>query len=63
LVTAPRRSQRIRRKQAAPRLKVTSRAFGMGCRMPIAQKYVDQTTVAPSAEKCTVQESNLQPSD
>jgi NAD+ synthase (glutamine-hydrolysing) len=30
-----------KREQAAPGLKVTSRAFGMGRRMPIAQKYVD----------------------
>ncbi|HMH04759.1 MAG TPA: NAD+ synthase [Candidatus Udaeobacter sp.] len=30
-----------KREQAAPGLKVTSRAFGMGRKMPIAQKYVD----------------------
>src|SRR6266513_1572551 len=30
-----------KREQAAPGLKVTSRAFGRGLRMPIAQKYVD----------------------
>jgi NAD+ synthase (glutamine-hydrolysing) len=30
-----------KRQQAAPGLKVTSRAFGVGRRMPIAQKYVD----------------------
>jgi NAD+ synthetase len=30
-----------KRKQAAPGLKVTSRAFGMGRRMPIAQRFVD----------------------
>jgi NAD+ synthase (glutamine-hydrolysing) len=30
-----------KRGQAAPGLKVTSRAFGLGRRMPIAQKYVD----------------------
>ena len=30
-----------KRGQAAPGLKVTSRAFGVGRRMPIAQKYVD----------------------
>jgi NAD+ synthetase len=29
-----------KREQAAPGLKVTSRAFGLGRRMPIAQKYV-----------------------
>jgi len=28
-----------KRKQAAPGLKVTSRAFGFGRRMPIAQNY------------------------
>ena len=30
-----------KREQAAPGLKVTSRAFGLGRHMPIAQKYVD----------------------
>jgi len=30
-----------KREQAAPGLKVTSRAFGVGRRMPIAQKYFD----------------------
>ncbi|MDB6148407.1 MAG: nadE [Spartobacteria bacterium] len=30
-----------KREQAAPGLKVSSRAFGVGRRMPIAQKYVD----------------------
>ncbi len=30
-----------KREQAAPGLKVTSRAFGVGRRMPIAQHYVD----------------------
>ena len=30
-----------KREQAAPALKVTSRAFGIGRKMPIAQKYVD----------------------
>ena len=29
-----------KRAQAAPGLKVTSRAFGVGRRMPIAQRYV-----------------------
>jgi len=29
-----------KRKQAAPGLKVTSRAFGSGRRMPIAQNYI-----------------------
>jgi NAD+ synthase (glutamine-hydrolysing) len=30
-----------KREQAAPGLKVTSRAFGLGRRMPIAQRYID----------------------
>jgi len=30
-----------KRKQAAPGIKVTSRAFGMGRRMPVAQRFVD----------------------
>ena len=30
-----------KREQAAPGLKVTSRAFGIGRKMPIAQRYVD----------------------
>src|SRR5437016_11436177 len=30
-----------KREQAAPGLKVTSRAFGIGRKMPIAQKYID----------------------
>jgi len=30
-----------KREQAAPGIKVTSRAFGLGRRMPIAQRYVD----------------------
>jgi NAD+ synthetase len=30
-----------KREQAAPGIKVTSRAFGVGRRMPIAQQYVD----------------------
>ena len=30
-----------KREQAAPGLKVTSRAFGLGRRMPIAQRYLD----------------------
>jgi hypothetical protein len=29
-----------KRAQAAPGIKVTSRAFGLGRRMPIAQRYV-----------------------
>ena len=30
-----------KRAQAAPGLKVTTRAFGLGRRMPIAQKFID----------------------
>jgi len=30
-----------KRRQAAPGLKVTTRAFGMGRRIPIAQRYRD----------------------
>jgi NAD+ synthase (glutamine-hydrolysing) len=55
-----------KRAQAAPGLKVTSRAFGVGRRMPIAQQYAE-TDFAPNeseAEKnCTALESNQQPSD
>ena len=35
-----------KRAQAAPGLKVTSRAFGLGRRMPIAQQYHDTASVA-----------------
>jgi len=35
-----------KRRQAAPGLKVTSKAFGMGRRIPIAQKYWDKPAVA-----------------
>jgi len=35
-----------KRRQAAPGLKVTSRAFGFGRRMPIAQNYQQRTPVA-----------------
>jgi NH3-dependent NAD+ synthetase len=31
-----------KRRQAAPGLKVTSKAFGMGRRMPIAQRYLKE---------------------
>ena len=31
-----------KRRQATPGLKVTSKAFGVGRRMPIAQRYLDQ---------------------
>ena len=34
-----------KRAQAAPGIKVTSRAFGLGRRMPIAQQYVDLDSV------------------
>ncbi len=33
-----------KRRQAAPGLKVTSKAFGVGRRMPIAQRYVERET-------------------
>ena len=33
-----------KRRQAAPGLKVTSRAFGFGRRMPIAQRYTKLTS-------------------
>jgi NAD+ synthase (glutamine-hydrolysing) len=35
-----------KRRQAAPGLKVTSRAFGFGRRMPIAQNY-EQNSIKP----------------
>ncbi len=35
-----------KREQAAPGIKVTSRAFGVGRRMPIAQQYVDGDALA-----------------
>jgi NAD+ synthase (glutamine-hydrolysing) len=35
-----------KRRQAAPGLKVTSKAFGMGRRIPIAQRYWDKPVVA-----------------
>ena len=37
-----------KRKQAAPGLKITGRAFGFGRRMPIAQKYDDSSRVQGS---------------
>jgi NAD+ synthetase len=37
-----------KRAQAAPGLKVTSRAFGVGRRMPIAQQYLDLESIAES---------------
>lgn len=43
-----------KRKQAAPGLKITSRAFGFGRRMPIAQRYDNRRAVAES--------SNVEPS-
>ena len=42
-----------KRRQAAPGLKVTSRAFGFGRRMPIAQNY---TQAAPKQGDLTPQE-------
>src|SRR6185503_11873062 len=38
-----------KREQAAPGLKVTSRAFGMGRKMPIAQRYVDKANIVHPA--------------
>lgn len=35
-----------KRRQAAPGIKVTSRAFGFGRRMPIAQRYVQKVTTS-----------------
>lgn len=37
-----------KRKQAAPGLKVSSRAFGMGWRMPIAQRFQERATAPTS---------------
>jgi len=39
-----------KRAQAAPGLKVTSRAFGLGRKMPIAQQYVDIEPLAKAKE-------------
>ncbi len=57
-----------KRAQAAPGLKVTSRAFGVGRRMPIAQQYLEVEAGAVEGcarreRKCTALESNQQPSD
>jgi len=38
-----------KRKQAAPGLKVSSRAFGMGWRMPIAQRFQEKATAQAGA--------------
>ncbi len=48
-----------KRAQAAPGLKVTERAFGLGRKMPIAQQYVEGDIL----KNCTALESNQQPSD
>src|SRR5205809_5162673 len=40
-----------KRAQAAPGIKVTSRAFGVGRRMPIAQQYRDSDPVASECPK------------
>ena len=40
-----------KRAQAAPGIKVTSRAFGLGRRMPIAQKYDDQDSLPDECPK------------
>ncbi len=37
-----------KRKQAAPGLKITGRAFGFGRRMPIAQRYDNRRSLTPS---------------
>ena len=34
-------SSEYKRRQAAPGLKVTGKAFGLGRRMPLAQRFVD----------------------
>ena len=55
-----------KRAQAAPGIKVTSRAFGVGRRMPIAQQYAEMDFAPNESEltkECTAQESNLKPSD
>ena len=39
-----------KREQAAPGIKVTSRAFGLGRRMPIAQQYAE-TDFAPNESR------------
>ena len=44
-----------KRAQAAPGLKVTTRAFGVGRRMPIAQRYADLEPLANEA--CSVKKS------
>jgi NAD+ synthase/NAD+ synthase (glutamine-hydrolysing) len=41
-----------KRRQAAPGLKVTSRAFGFGRRMPIAQNYVPAIPLMASHRRC-----------
>ena len=40
-----------KRAQAAPGIKVTSRAFGLGRRMPIAQQYVDLDSLGEECPK------------
>lgn len=44
-----------KRRQAAPGLKVTSRAFGFGRRMPIAQNY-QQPTIKPKTDDVAMEE-------
>ena len=44
-----------KRAQAAPGLKVTTRAFGVGRRMPIAQRYADLEPLANA--DCSVKKS------
>ena len=65
VITLTDRSE-YKRRQAAPGLKVTSRAFGFGRRMPIAQRYTDlpqqhgepSPTFNEGAEKQTAQPKN-----
>ena len=43
----------FKRKQSAPGLKVTDRAFGTGWRMPIAQKWLSATSTLPAVQLTT----------
>jgi NAD+ synthetase len=47
-----------KRRQMAPGIKVTSRAFGVGRRMPIAQNY-QQTLPRPDEHQATVQDGTI----
>ena len=51
-----------KRAQAAPGIKVTSRAFGLGRRMPIAQQYVDlDSSGAEHPEGLDLHRSGIEP--